>query len=100
MQRHDLATTRTACGDNVQLTIEAAFASDTAPKFIGLRDFGDERAVLFHVGKGKTTQIQEVLHCGERSLTLTHRQTLAADIKANCGNTVLMHYIPWQLSGR
>ena len=94
-QRHHLETTRLAKGDNDQPTLQQAFAGDIAPKFLGLKDFGTERAVLFHVGmgRGKTTQIRRVLERGERSLILAHRQTLSGDIYANCkAKTQLKHY--------
>ena len=46
------------------------------------------------MGKGKTTQIRGILERGERSLILAHRQTLAADIHANCKDTTqLKHYV-------
>jgi len=50
--------------------------------FFGLRDFATERAALFDVEMGgeKTRMIQCALLRGQRSLILTHRQTLAADI--------------------
>jgi len=51
-------------------------------EFLGERDYGPERSSLFHVkmGGGKIHQIRNVLKQCERSLILTHRQTLAADI--------------------
>ena len=95
LQRHDIQTTRTVKGDNTQLTLAQAFVGDTAPKYLGLRDFGEERGALFDVpmGKGKTTQIRKVLERKERSLIITHRQDLAGNIYANCKDeTGLQHY--------
>jgi hypothetical protein len=84
-QNHCLVTTRTAIGVQAadgQATLEEVI---NGPKFLGPIDFGTERAAVFHVpmGKGKTTQIRAILERKERSLILTHRQTLASDIYAN-----------------
>jgi hypothetical protein len=88
-ETHSLVTTRTVKGvhaANGQLTLHEVFEG---PKFLGVADFGTERDALLHIhmGKGKTTQILGILERGERSLILTHRQTLAADIHANCKGT-------------
>jgi hypothetical protein len=89
---HTLQTTRVVTGlDELfgQLSLDnilhrRAITMD-GPMFLGTEDFGTERAAVFHVsmGKGKTTQMGGILARGERSLIITHRQTLAADIHAN-----------------
>lgn len=95
-QRHDIKTTRVAKGDRHQLTLEETL-SGRQQLFLGERDFGDERAVCFHVGmgRGKTTQIRNVMRRKQRALCLTTRVTLSDDIYGNCkreGGTELKHY--------
>ena len=96
-ETHSLVTTRTVKGGqgaDGQLTLHEVFEG---PKFLGVSDFGTERAALLHIpmGKGKTTQIRGILQRGGRCLIVTHRQTLAADIYANCKESAkqLQHYI-------
>jgi hypothetical protein len=77
---------------------------DEGVKYLGLKDFGKERAALFDVrmGGGKTRMIQGALLSGARSLILTHRQTLAADIysevhrkKSNGERELYDHPLDW-----
>jgi hypothetical protein len=96
-QSHSLATTKTVTG--VQAADGHANLEEVinGPRFLGFINFGTERAALLHIPmvKGKTTQIRGILERKERSLILTHRQTLADDIYANVkryGTTELKHY--------
>ena len=88
-QTHSLKMTRIVTGlskPRGQTTIAKNFKrhklTREGPEFLGIDDFGTERAVFFHVpmGKGKTTQIRGILERGERSLILTYRTTLTDDI--------------------
>jgi len=92
-QEHSLVATRIATGlgfkplvDRDELRAKRQKKQqdirDNGVKYLGMQDFGSERAALIHVkmGGGKTTMIRGILRKGKRSLILTHRQTLAADI--------------------
>ncbi len=81
-QCHSLITRRIVTrvqAANGQATLEEVI---NGPLFLGPIDFGTECAAVFHVpmGKGKTRQIKTIMQRKERSLILTHRQTLADNI--------------------
>ena len=59
------------------------------PSFLGIADFGTELVAVFHVpmGKEKTRLNKALLQRKVRSLILTHRKNLAADIYANSKDT-------------
>ena len=70
---HALVTTRTVTevqAADGQATLEEVI---NGPKFLGINDFGTERAAMFHVpmAKGNTTQIRRILERKNRSLIFT-----------------------------